>query len=93
VLGSKKKLESEELMETDVVVRTKYTPVNIPVKLFLRLEKQIEQNQDFKTVTDYVTFVLRELVMAHATKDGSDCFNSEDLELLKQRLEALGAME
>ncbi len=74
------------------MVRGKYTTVNIPVKLFLRIEKLIEQNKDFKTVTDYVTFVLREIVVAHATNNLDVCFDSEDLVQLKNRLEALGAM-
>ena len=80
------------MTESDTVVHAKYTTVNIPVKLFLRIERLIEQNKDFKTVTDYVTFVLREIVMAHAAKDSQDCFDSEDLEQLKIRLEALGAI-
>jgi len=32
------------------------------------------------------------VVMAHATHSSEDCFNSEDLEQLRNRLEALGAM-
>jgi hypothetical protein len=80
------------MSESDTVVRAKYTTVNIPVKLFLRIEKLISQNQDFKTVTDYVTFVLREVVMARAASGTEECFNSEDLAQLKSRLEALGAM-
>ena len=80
------------MTESDVVVHAKYTTVNNPVKLFLRIERLIERNKDFKTVTDYVTFVLREIVMAHATKDTEDGFDSEDLEQLRIRLEALGAI-
>jgi hypothetical protein len=78
--------------ETDTVVRAKYTTVNIPVKLFERIEQLIQPEKEFKTVTDYVTFVLREIVMTHATKDSEDCFNSEDLKQLKTRLRALGAI-
>jgi hypothetical protein len=74
------------------VVRAKYTTVNIPVKLFLRIDQLIEENKDFKTVTDYVTFVLREIVMEHTSKNKEDGFDDEDLELLKKRLTALGAM-
>jgi hypothetical protein len=77
--------------ESETVERGKYITVNIPVKLFLRIEKLVVRNKDFKTVTDYVTFVLRELVMAHA-KETQDCFNSEDLLKLKEKLEALGSM-
>ena len=80
------------MTESDTLVRGKYTTVNIPVKLFARIEEVIGRNKDFKTVTDYVTFVLREVVMAHATHSSEDCFNSEDLEQLRNRLEALGAM-
>lgn len=80
------------MSESSSVMHAKYTTVNIPVKLFIRIEKLVEKNKDFKTVTDYVTFILREVVVAHATSDSDDCFNSADLEQLRIRLEALGAM-
>jgi len=80
------------LTESTTVVRGKYTTVNIPVKLFLRVEKLIGETKDFKTVTDYVTFVLREIVMTHMINNPDECFDSEDLVQLKSRLEALGAM-
>lgn len=78
------------ISETSTVVRSKYTTVNIPVKLFNRIERIIRQDNDFKTVTDYVTFVLREIVVAHAGRE--DCFDSRDLQELMKRLEALGSL-
>jgi hypothetical protein len=80
------------MTESGTVVHNKYTTVNIPVKLFARIERVIEPDKEFKTVTDYVTFVLREVVMAHAAKDSEACFDSVDLQQLKNRLEALGAL-
>jgi len=77
------------MTESDTVTRGKYATVNIPIKLFLRIERLVDRNNDFKTVTDYATFVLREVVMAHANHP-ENCFNSKDLEQLKHRLEALG---
>jgi hypothetical protein len=79
------------MTESETVARGKYATVNIPVKLFVRIERLVDRNNDFKTVTDYVTFVLREVVMAHSN-DPKSCFDSKDLEQLKYRLEALEAL-
>ena len=44
---------------------SKYTTVSIPTQLFEKLKKRIEKT-DFTSVSDYVTYVLRELVSDEA---------------------------
>jgi len=77
---------------TESVVQHKYVTVNIPTKLFLRIEKIIRRNNDFKTVADYVTFVIREVVIEHSN-DSVELFTSDDLEMLKRHLTALGSLD
>jgi Arc/MetJ-type ribon-helix-helix transcriptional regulator len=68
----------------------KYTSVSIPLTLHKRLEKLIAKKTGFKSVSDYVTYVLREVVAMHELKDVPEPFTSTDLEEIKKRLQALG---
>ena len=70
--------------------QSKYTTVSIPVSLFERMEKLIEKKTGFKSVSDYVTYVLREVVAMHETKEIPEPFTSTDIEEIKTRLKALG---
>ena len=50
----------------------------------------MKKKSGFKSVSDYVTYVLREVVAMHETKDVPEPFTTEDLESIKERLKALG---
>jgi hypothetical protein len=50
----------------------------------------IIKKSGFKSVSDYVTYVLREVVAMHETKDVPEPFTSTDVEEIKARLKALG---
>jgi Arc/MetJ-type ribon-helix-helix transcriptional regulator len=69
---------------------TKYTTVSIPQTLHERLEKLIAKKTGFKSVSDYVTYVLREVVAMHETREVPEPFTSTDIEEIKARLQALG---
>ena len=69
---------------------SKYTTVSIPRALHDRLEKLILKKEGFKSVSDYATYVLREVVAMHESKEVPEPFTSEDLEQIKIRLKALG---
>jgi len=71
-------------------VGSKYTTVSIPVALHERLERLIKEKEGFKSVSDYVTYVLREVVVMHETKEVPEPFTSEDVEAIRERLKALG---
>ena len=68
----------------------KYTTVSIPRTLHERIEELITKKSGFKSVSDYVTYVLREIVEMHETEKIPDAFTSEDIEEIKARLKALG---
>ena len=68
----------------------KYTTVSIPKTLHARLEKLIAKKTGFKSVSDYVTYVLREVVAMHESTGTPEPFTSKDIEEIKARLKALG---
>lgn len=69
--------------------KRKYTTVSIPVTLYERIKRLIE-GTGFSSVSDYVTYVLREVVAMHEAERSQEPFTEEDLERIKQRLRALG---
>jgi Arc/MetJ-type ribon-helix-helix transcriptional regulator len=71
------------------MARSKYTTVSIPISLRGRLEALISDSS-FKSVSDYVTYVLREVVAMHESEKMQQPFDKEDVEKIKARLKALG---
>lgn len=71
-------------------MRSKYTTVSIPVGLHNRLQKLVKKKGGFKSVSDYVTYVLREVVAMHESDEVPGAFTSKDIEEIRARLKALG---
>jgi Arc/MetJ-type ribon-helix-helix transcriptional regulator len=69
---------------------SKYTTVSIPVALQERIDRLVKKKGSFKSVSDYVTYVLREVVVMHEFDEVPEAFTSEDLEAIRSRLKALG---
>jgi len=69
--------------------RRKYTTVSIPISLYERI-KNIMDGTGFKSVSDYVTYVLREIVAMHERERMANPFSKEDVERIKEKLKALG---
>jgi len=69
--------------------KRKYTTVSIPVSLYERIKTLIE-GSGFKSVSDYVTYVLREVVAMHEEEKLSEPFTGEEVERIKRKLKALG---
>jgi len=67
----------------------KYTTVSIPRSLYNRIKRLVEET-GFKSVSDYVTYVLREVVAMHESERYEEPFSEKDLEEIKRRLKALG---
>ncbi|MHA1616390.1 MAG: hypothetical protein ACTSX9_03685 [Candidatus Njordarchaeales archaeon] len=74
------------------MARKKYTTVSIPVTLYNRIKKLIE-GTGFTSVSDYVTYVLREVVAMHESERSEEPFTPEDVERIKQKLKALGYLD
>ena len=69
--------------------RRKYTTVSIPVSLYERI-KNVMEGTGFKSVSDYVTYILREVVSMHERERMASPFSKEDVERIKEKLRALG---
>ena len=69
----------------------KFTTVSIPTPLFKKVEERIK-GTGFTSVSSYVTYVLRELVVKEE-KENEEPFSKEDEERVKVRLRALGYID
>ncbi len=69
--------------------RGKYTTVSIPITLYNRIKKLIE-GTGFTSVSQYVTYVLREVVAAHEEERYEEPFTEEDKEKIIEKLKRLG---
>ena len=68
--------------------KAKYTTVSIPTQIFSNIKGRIE-GTGFTSVSDYVTYVLRE-ILASLEEDGKEKpFSREEEEKVKKRLRAL----
>ena len=70
--------------------KRRYTTISIPVPLYEKVKKMIE-GTGFSSVSDYVTYVLRELVASY--EESRLDFTREDEERIKRRLRALGYLD
>lgn len=68
--------------------KRKFTTVSIPVPLYDKIKERIKDT-GFTSVSDYVTFVLRE-VISETKEEEREPFTKEDEEKVKERLRALG---
>ncbi len=70
--------------------RGKYTTVSIPVTLYNRI-KELIKDTGFTSVSQYVTYVLREVVAAHEEARASkEPFTEEDKRRIIEKLKRLG---
>lgn len=68
----------------------KSVSVKIPAQLHERIKKRIK-GTDFSSVSDYVTYVLREVLAS--LDEESEVFTEEEEEKVKERLRALGYLD
>lgn len=90
ILASKRDISYQELLKDMISIfkeldREK-TIISIPKGLSKRIENQIE-NTDIKSVSEYVTFVLRLILSENADKIN---ISKKEAELIKNRLKSLG---
>lgn len=75
-----------------VAGKRKFTTVSIPVSLYERIKRLIKDT-GFTSVSDYVTYVLREIVAAHESEKSAEPFTPGDVERIKEKLRALGYLD
>ena len=69
------------------------TSVSIPTSLYKKIEERVKVTE-FKSVSDYVTFVLREVLRdIEDNKEEKQGLTKEDEERVKKRLRALGYLD
>lgn len=66
--------------------------VSIPESLYEKIESR-SQGTGFESISEYVTFVLREVIEDEEEEEEEEDFSEEDEEKVKERLKALGYMD
>jgi Arc/MetJ-type ribon-helix-helix transcriptional regulator len=72
--------------------KKKYTTVSLPIPLYEKVQAMIEDT-GFTSVSDYVTFVLRELIAGTSSDKTKQVFTRADEKMVKGRLKALGYID
>ena len=62
--------------------------ISIPLSLYKKIKEKIHET-GFSSVSDYVTYVLREIL----SEDEEEEFTEEDEEKVKERLRSLGYLD
>ncbi|RSN69832.1 CopG family transcriptional regulator [Candidatus Korarchaeum cryptofilum] len=70
----------------------KYTTVSIPKPLYDKIKKRIE-GTGFTSVSDYVVYVLRELLASLEEEESEEPFTRKEREKIKEKLRALGYID
>ncbi len=69
--------------------KEEFTTVSIPKRLFEKIEQRIK-GMEFPSVSDYITYVLKEVV---SEEEEPAPFTKEEEEKVKERLRALGYLD
>lgn len=70
-------------------MKEEYGEIRIPKQLTKKIEERIKQTE-FKSVEEYVTFVLEEVIKE---EEPEEVFSEEDEQKVKERLRALGYLD
>lgn len=66
--------------------------IKIPKEIYEKIEKRIKDTE-FKSVSEYVTYVLREVLASLEEEETEEVFSEEEEEKVKERLRALGYLD
>ena len=75
-------------MSEDKKVSNNKVTIKIPRQLYDKVSAVIE-NSGYNSVTDFVTYVLRDMIASRETSGKAEISN-QDIESVKSRLKALG---
>lgn len=76
-------------MVEERVTKKKYKTVVIPSSLFKEIKERI-RGTDFDSVSNYITYVLEEIVTAEEGEKAEEIFSKKNEEIVKKRLRELG---
>ena len=71
---------------------SEYRTVEIPAELYERIEKRVKETE-FSSVSEYVTYVLQEVLNTLEEEEEMEVFSEEEEEKVKERLRALGYLD
>ncbi|MFQ5750828.1 MAG: hypothetical protein ACE5HI_02425 [bacterium] len=66
----------------------KYKAVNVLKEYYEEIEKIIAQSSQFKTVSEYINYVLKELLFSQSDSE----FSKDEEAIIKKRMQDLGYM-
>jgi hypothetical protein len=69
-----------------------YGEIKVPKVILGKIEERI-QGTEFKTIDEYVNFVLEEVVKETEEEEPEEVFSEEDEAKVKERLRALGYLD
>jgi Arc/MetJ-type ribon-helix-helix transcriptional regulator len=72
--------------------KSKHTTVSIPTPLYTNIKNRLD-GTGFTSVSDYVTYVLREVMSSLEEEDKEKVFSKEEEDKVKERLKALGYLD
>ncbi|MBS3160503.1 CopG family transcriptional regulator [Candidatus Woesearchaeota archaeon] len=72
-----------------MLIMKKYTTVSIPKQLADKIKERIKKT-GFSSVSDYVIYVLREVISNIEEKGKKEAFSKEEEEIVRKRLKGLG---
>ncbi len=72
--------------------KSKFTTVSIPVQLAKKIEQRIKKT-GFTSLSDYVTYVLRAVILNVEKDEKKSAFSKEDEDKVKERLKGLGYLD
>ncbi|WP_048146889.1 ribbon-helix-helix domain-containing protein [Pyrococcus abyssi] len=70
----------------------KFVTIEIPKTLYEKIENRIKDT-GFSSVSEYVTYVLREVLASLEEEEEEEVFTEEEEEKVKERLRALGYLD
>ncbi len=66
--------------------------IKIPRRLYLKIQEMIDDS-GFNSATDFIVYVLRDVLSESGKEDGQDEFSPDELKVLKQKLRNLGYLD
>ena len=66
--------------------------ISLPIELYKTIEKKIKDTE-FTSVSDYITYVLKEVLESLDEEDKEEVFTEEEEKKVKERLRALGYLD
>jgi Arc/MetJ-type ribon-helix-helix transcriptional regulator len=66
--------------------------IKIPKDIYEKIQERIKDTE-FKSVDEYITYVLREVLASLEEEETEEVFSEEEEEKVKERLRALGYLD